>query len=237
MTSSGASITVKVRGQHCAVGDTPRSWVRWPSRQAMQHARQRVAGRSPRANCCSYPSRTIVGDLNRLLGGWAGATSVTGNSAQSFDKITLHAINRLSIFVATAISATDGSDGGPLPANPRTNSGLIDLNGTIVPPRTHQVAATGTLDADGERTLSRAVCGRNRTHGLRWGARGNQRSVGNAARRQGPLANPTSPNPRSRALDRQNRGRTGKSVLEQRHPYAVQIRTDSKNGVCTSACT
>jgi hypothetical protein len=84
-------------------GNTPRSQhltflIRWPSRQAMQPARQRVREITARERLL-LPVEEIVGDLNRFLGGWAGYFRY-GNSAQSFDTITLHAVNRLSIFVA-----------------------------------------------------------------------------------------------------------------------------------------
>jgi hypothetical protein len=58
----------------------------------------------------------------QILGGWAGYFRY-GNSAQSFDKITLHAVNRLSIFVANRHQRDHGSGGGSSPANPRTISG------------------------------------------------------------------------------------------------------------------
>lgn len=45
------------------------------------------------------PVEDIVQDLNRFLGGWSGYFRY-GNPAQFFDKISLHAVNRLSIFVA-----------------------------------------------------------------------------------------------------------------------------------------
>ena len=78
-------------------GNTPRSQhltflVRWPSRQAMQHAHQRVREITARERLL-LPVEDIVEDLNRFLGGWAGYFRY-GNSAQFFDKITLHAINR-----------------------------------------------------------------------------------------------------------------------------------------------
>jgi RNA-directed DNA polymerase len=57
-------------------GNTPRSkhltfLVRWPSRQAMQHARQRVREITARERLL-LPVEDIVGDLNRFLAGWAG---------------------------------------------------------------------------------------------------------------------------------------------------------------------
>src|SRR5436190_6352364 len=56
-------------------------------------------------------------------------------------------------------------------------------------------AAPGSLNADGEERR-RAVCGRTACTD-RWGARGNQVTVGHAARHLAPLAYPTTPGPES----------------------------------------
>jgi hypothetical protein len=74
-------------------GNTPRSQhltflVRWPSRQATQHARQRIREITARERLL-LPVEDIVWDLNRFLGGCAGYFR-HGNSSESFDKITLH---------------------------------------------------------------------------------------------------------------------------------------------------
>jgi group II intron reverse transcriptase/maturase len=122
-------------------GRTPRSrhltfLVRWPSRQAMQHARQRVRDITARERL-RLPVEDIVGDLNRFLGGWSGYFRY-GNSAQFFDKITLHAINRLSIFVANR-HERDRRFGWWVVARQSPNRlGLIDLNGIVIPPRANQ---------------------------------------------------------------------------------------------------
>ena len=122
-------------------GNTPRSrhftfLVRWPSRQAMQHALQRVREITARERLL-LPVEEIVGDLNRFLAGWAGYFRY-GNSAQFFDKISLHAVNRLSIFVANR-HQRDRRFGWWVVARQSPNRlGLIDLNGIIVPPRAHQ---------------------------------------------------------------------------------------------------
>jgi group II intron reverse transcriptase/maturase len=71
---------------------------RWPSRQATQHARDRLREITDRGRLL-VPVETIVQDVNRFLRGWAGYFRY-GNSARTFDKITLHAIVRLSGFVA-----------------------------------------------------------------------------------------------------------------------------------------
>ena len=56
----------------------------------MQHARERIREITARSGCC-FPVETIVQDVNRFLRGWAGYFRY-GNSAQFFDKITLHAL-------------------------------------------------------------------------------------------------------------------------------------------------
>ncbi|MCA1708473.1 MAG: group II intron reverse transcriptase/maturase [Actinobacteria bacterium] len=119
-------------------GNTPRSrhltfLVRWPSRQAMQHARQRIREITARERLL-LPVEEIVQDLNRFLAGWAGYFRY-GNSAQFFDKISLHAVNRLSIFVANR-HQRDRRFGWWVVARQSPNRlGLIDLNGIVVPPR------------------------------------------------------------------------------------------------------
>jgi Group II intron, maturase-specific domain len=122
-------------------GNTPRSrhltfLVRWPSRQAMQHARQRVREITARERLL-LPVEDIVRDLNRFLGGWAGYFRY-GNSAQAFDTITLHAINRLAIFVAIRHQRDRRFGWWVVARQSPDRLGLIDLNGTIVPPRAYQ---------------------------------------------------------------------------------------------------
>jgi RNA-directed DNA polymerase len=118
-------------------GNTPPSrhlsfLVRWPSRQAMGHARQRVRDITARARL-RVPVEVIVQDLNRFLRGWAGYFRY-GNSAQFFDKITLHALRRLAGFIAQRHKRRK-SYGWWVVAHQTHRMGLIDLNGTIVPPR------------------------------------------------------------------------------------------------------
>jgi group II intron reverse transcriptase/maturase len=119
-------------------GNTPRSahltfLVRWPSREAMQHARQRVREITARERLL-LPVEDIVGELNRFLGGWAGYFRY-GNSAESFDTITLHAVNRLAIFVAKRHRRDRRLGWWAVARQSPDRYGLIDLNGTIVPPR------------------------------------------------------------------------------------------------------
>ena len=200
-------------------GNTPRSrhltfLVRWPSRQAMQHARQRVREITARERLL-LPVEEIVGDLNRFLAGWAGYFRY-GNSAQFFDKISLHAVNRLSIFVANR-HQRDRRFGWWVVARQSPNR-----LGPDRPQRNHRpaarppAAAPGSLNADGEERR-RAVCGRTACTD-RWGARGNQASVGHAARHRAPLAYPTRP----------RRGARWPRSARQDDPFAVlgQQRVD-----------
>jgi RNA-directed DNA polymerase len=119
-------------------GNTARSrhltfLVRWPSRQAMQHARRRIREITARERL-PLPVEAIVQDLNRFLAGWA-AYFRYGNSAQFFDKIQLHAVNRLSIYVANRHQRNRRFGWWAVARQSPNHLGLIDLNGIIVPPR------------------------------------------------------------------------------------------------------
>jgi group II intron reverse transcriptase/maturase len=119
-------------------GNTARSrhltfLVRWPSRQAMQHARRRIREITARERL-PLPVEDIVQDLNRFLAGWAGYFRY-GNSAQFFDKIQLHAVNRLSIYVANRHQRNRRFGWWAVARQSPNHLGLIDLNGIIVPPR------------------------------------------------------------------------------------------------------
>jgi group II intron reverse transcriptase/maturase len=104
---------------------------RWPSRRALEHARDRIRELTARSRLL-VPLEEVVGSLNRFLQGWAGYFRI-GNSARHFDKISRHAVSRVAIFVAKlhrrrvrygwfVIRQTNGL-------------GLVDLTGTVVAPR------------------------------------------------------------------------------------------------------
>ncbi len=122
-------------------GSIPRSrhltfLVRWPSRRAMQHATQRVREITARERLL-LPVEDIVQDLSRFLGGWSGYFRY-GYSAQFFDKISLHAVNRLSIFVANRHQRDRRFGWWAVARQSPNRMGLIDLNGIIIPPRANQ---------------------------------------------------------------------------------------------------
>jgi hypothetical protein len=106
--------------------------VRWPSRQAMGHARQRIREITARSRL-RVPVEVIVRDLNRFLRGWAGYFR-HGNSARFFDKITLHALRRLAGFIAQRHKRRKRY-GWWVVAHQTHRMGLINLNGTIIAPR------------------------------------------------------------------------------------------------------
>jgi RNA-directed DNA polymerase len=127
-------------------GNTPRSrhltfLARWPSRQAMGHARERIREITARSRL-RVPVEIIVRDLNRFLRGWAGYFRY-GNSVQFFDKITLHALRRLAGFIAQRHQRRK-SYGWWVVVHQTHRMGLIDLNGTIVAPRPNRTRRPGS---------------------------------------------------------------------------------------------
>ena len=105
---------------------------RWPSRQAMQRARERVRELTARDRL-RWPVEQVVQDLNRFLRGWAGYFRY-GNSTVQFDQIIQHADRRLALLIAHRHQR--GWWYGRKLLNSRPDRyGLISLNGTIAAPR------------------------------------------------------------------------------------------------------
>jgi RNA-directed DNA polymerase len=118
-------------------GTTPASrhlcfLARWPSRQAMRHARERIHELTDRRRL-RLPVEEVVQDVNRFLRGWAGYFRY-GNSAVAFDKITFHAFVRLAGFVAKRHKRSGRYGWWAVRQSP-DRMGLINLGGTIVAPR------------------------------------------------------------------------------------------------------
>jgi group II intron reverse transcriptase/maturase len=109
---------------------------RWPSRRAMQHARDRVREITARERLL-LPIEGIVQDLNRYLRGWAGYFRY-GNSARHFDLIELHAHNRLALFVAKRHQRSRAYGWRMVTYVSPNRLGLISLSGTVVAPRPHR---------------------------------------------------------------------------------------------------
>jgi group II intron reverse transcriptase/maturase len=105
---------------------------RWPSRQAMQHARDRVRELTARDRL-RWPVEQVVGDLNRFLRGWAGYFRY-GNSTVQFDTIIRHAERRLQLWIAASHQQPWRYGRNAFDARP-DRYGLVSLNGTIAAPR------------------------------------------------------------------------------------------------------
>ena len=118
-------------------GWTPRSrhltfLARWPSRQARQHARDRIRAITDRSRLL-LPVEDIVAELNRFLRGWAGFFRY-GNSARVLGQIRNYALLRLAAFVAYR-HGHRRNWGVRRVAYAPANLGLIGLDGTVHPAR------------------------------------------------------------------------------------------------------
>ncbi len=118
-------------------GDTPASrhlhfLARWPSRQAMQRARDRIHELTDRRRLLVDVDE-VVQDVNRFLRGWAGYFRY-GNSTVQFDTIIRHAERRLQLWIA-ARHQQPWRYGRQQFAARSDRYGLISLDGTIAPPR------------------------------------------------------------------------------------------------------
>ena len=109
---------------------------RWPSRRAMQHARDRVREIAARERL-RLPVEDVVEDLNGYLRGWAGYFRY-GNSARHFDAISDYAARRVASLVAKRHKRSRGYGWSVLAFQSPDRLGLIDLNGTVVAPRPHR---------------------------------------------------------------------------------------------------
>jgi RNA-directed DNA polymerase len=106
---------------------------RWPSRQAMQHARDRIRELTDRKRLL-LPVEVIVQDINVFLRGWAGYFRY-GNSAHHFDAISDYAARRLALFVAKCHKRRRSYGWSVLAVQSPDRLGLIALHGIVVAPR------------------------------------------------------------------------------------------------------
>jgi len=106
---------------------------RWPSRQARQHARDRIRDLTARERLL-LPVEVVTGDVNRFLRGWAGYFRY-GNSARRFDQIMTYATQRLARFVAKRHKRSARYGWWAVVHGSPDRLGLINLNGWVVAPR------------------------------------------------------------------------------------------------------
>jgi len=109
---------------------------RWPSREAMRRARERIREITHRKRL-RLPVEWIVQDLNRFLRGWGGYFRY-GHSAHHFERISNYALKRLALFMAERHQRKAGY-GLTVVAYLSPNSlGLLSLQGTVVSPRANK---------------------------------------------------------------------------------------------------
>jgi RNA-directed DNA polymerase len=109
---------------------------RWPSREAMQRARQRIREITDRKRLL-LPVEMVVQDLNRYLRGWANYFRY-GNSAQHFNRISTYALERLARFMAKRHKRASGFGWTVVHYWSSNHLGLINLDGTVVSPRANK---------------------------------------------------------------------------------------------------
>src|SRR5450631_4633437 len=120
-------------------GRTPRSahltfLARWPSRKAVQHARDRIREITGRERLL-LPAGWIVEDLNRFLRGWAGYFRY-GNSALVLGQIRNYALQRLALWLSKKGNRRRAWGWGMTQVLLSPDRlGLIVLDGTVIPPR------------------------------------------------------------------------------------------------------
>ena len=118
-------------------GNTPASrhlcfLVRWPRREKMQHARNRLRELTLRKRLL-LPVDEVVADLNEYLRGFASYFRY-GNSARSFGLLDEYAIERLALFLAKRHKKRRGYGYWRIARSP-DRMGLIRITGTVVAPR------------------------------------------------------------------------------------------------------
>jgi group II intron reverse transcriptase/maturase len=109
--------------------------VRWPSRKAMQHARDRIREMTERTQL-RKPPEVIVQGVNRYLRGWAGYFR-HGNSTEAFQAIRAYAADRVVLFVAK-LRRCSRAQGWQLYYRSPDHFGLVYIDGTVVLPRPRQ---------------------------------------------------------------------------------------------------
>src|SRR6266702_1131452 len=120
-------------------GRTPKSahltfLARWPSRKAVQHARDRIREITARERLLLWPE-LIVEDLNNFLRGWAGYFRY-GNSALVLGQIRNYALERLALWLSKKGNRRRAWGWGIKQVLLSPNHlALISLDGTVRPPR------------------------------------------------------------------------------------------------------
>ena len=107
---------------------------RWPSRRAMQRARDRIRELTTRSRLLLSPS-TVVADVNRYLRGWVSYFRY-GNSARALDVLHWYAGWHLVCWWGKRLRWFRRHRANPFPL--AHHLGLIRLAGRVVTPRPHR---------------------------------------------------------------------------------------------------
>jgi len=105
---------------------------RWPSREAMQRARDRIREITDSKRLRDSVG-VIVQELNRFLRGWANYFRY-GNSRLHFTRITTYALRRLALFVAKRHQRRSGYGMTVVAFVSPNRMGLVNLDGLVVTP-------------------------------------------------------------------------------------------------------
>ena len=105
---------------------------RWPSREAMQRARDRIREITDSKRLRDSVG-VIVQELNRFLRGWANYFRY-GNSRLHFTRITTYALRRLARFVAKRHQRRSGYGMSVVAFVSPNRMGLVNLDGLVVTP-------------------------------------------------------------------------------------------------------
>jgi group II intron reverse transcriptase/maturase len=106
---------------------------RWPSRKAMQHARDRIREHTGRHRLAD-PIPMIVADVNGFLRGWV-AYFRYGNSDHAFAVLRLYALDRLARFLAKRHDQRASWGRHMVFYRCSNQLGLLPLRGLVVAPR------------------------------------------------------------------------------------------------------
>jgi group II intron reverse transcriptase/maturase len=121
---------------------------RWPSREAMQRARNRIREITDPKRLRD-PVEAIVQDLDRFLRGWANYFRY-GNSRLHFTRITTYALRRLALFVAKRHKRRSGYGMTVVAFVSPNRMGLLNLDGLVVSPSRDSRVKRAKPNAGGE---------------------------------------------------------------------------------------